>query len=125
MRITCMHCGDSYPDFDVAHVCSSGQYAPKLVDNKLKQIAGAALDKSVPYTWTTLDYEQIHKLLECHGRMIISEHLRIMQQEWYDINNTPVSIEGESPRDVGLRVGRKSQVLALMGKVQKHFGLTE
>lgn len=29
-HITCPHCGDTYPDFDVAHVCSSGQYAPKL-----------------------------------------------------------------------------------------------
>lgn len=26
-HITCLHCGDTYPDFDVAHVCSSGQYA--------------------------------------------------------------------------------------------------
>ena len=29
-QITCPHCGDTYPDFDVAHVCSQGPYAPKL-----------------------------------------------------------------------------------------------
>lgn len=29
-QITCPHCGDTYPDFDVAHVCSKGPYAPKL-----------------------------------------------------------------------------------------------
>jgi hypothetical protein len=29
-QITCPHCGDNYPDFDVAHVCSKGPYAPKL-----------------------------------------------------------------------------------------------
>jgi len=32
-HITCLHCGDTYPDFDVAHVCSKGPYAPKLNDN--------------------------------------------------------------------------------------------
>jgi len=29
-QITCPHCGDTYPDFDVAHVCSKGPLAPKL-----------------------------------------------------------------------------------------------
>ena len=29
-QLTCPHCADTYPDFDVAHVCSKGQYAPKL-----------------------------------------------------------------------------------------------
>jgi hypothetical protein len=29
-QITCPFCGDTYPDFDVAHVCSRGPYAPKL-----------------------------------------------------------------------------------------------
>jgi len=29
-EITCQFCGDKYPNFDVAHMCSSGEYAPKL-----------------------------------------------------------------------------------------------
>lgn len=29
-QITCPHCADTYPDFDVAHVCSRGPYAPRL-----------------------------------------------------------------------------------------------
>jgi len=29
-QITCPHCADTYPDFDVAHVCSQGPYAVKL-----------------------------------------------------------------------------------------------
>lgn len=40
-QITCQHCGDTYPDFDVAHVCSSGQYAPKLklnIDEQVKKL---------------------------------------------------------------------------------------
>ena len=28
--IACPHCGDTYPDFDVAHMCSRGPYAPQL-----------------------------------------------------------------------------------------------
>lgn len=28
--IKCTFCGDEYQDFDVAHVCSSGKYAPKI-----------------------------------------------------------------------------------------------
>ena len=119
--ITCNFCGDTYPEFDVAHVCSSGRYAPKM-QNKLRQIAGASLDKSVPYTWTKLDYDQIHELLECHGRMLVQEHLDLLRREWYTLNNTP-SVEGEAPRDIGLRVGSKSQIIVLMEKIKKHFGV--
>lgn len=35
-HITCLHCGDTYPDFDVAHVCSQGMYAHKL-KNKMNE----------------------------------------------------------------------------------------
>lgn len=26
----CKHCGDEFPDFDVAHVCTNGPYAPNI-----------------------------------------------------------------------------------------------
>ena len=29
-QIICTFCGDSYPDFDIAHSCSNGPYAVKL-----------------------------------------------------------------------------------------------
>ena len=32
-RFVCQHCQTTYPDFDVAHVCSRGPYAPKLKSN--------------------------------------------------------------------------------------------
>ena len=41
--------------------------------NKIKELAGQALDKAVPYTWTTLNYEQIHELLACHAELIVRE----------------------------------------------------
>jgi hypothetical protein len=44
-QITCPHCADTYPDFDVAHVCSKGPYAPKLkprMNERIKQLATQA-----------------------------------------------------------------------------------
>jgi hypothetical protein len=58
------------------------------------------------------------------AELIIQDTIKLLQQEWYDLNNAP-PVEGESARDVGLRVGRKSEVIALMSKVSKHFGVEE
>lgn len=41
---TCNHCGDTFPDFDVAHVCSKGQYAPKLPAPNLRKAAQDVID---------------------------------------------------------------------------------
>jgi hypothetical protein len=44
-QITCPHCGDTYPDFDVAHVCSKGPYAPRLkpkMNERIKELAEQA-----------------------------------------------------------------------------------
>jgi hypothetical protein len=61
--------------------------------------------------------------LAAFAELIVQEHLYIMKTEWYELNNMPVDPEGESPRDVGFRVGRKSEVVSLMDKVRKHFGV--
>lgn len=43
---TCPHCGDSYPSFDVAHVCSKGPhamtFAPLDISSHLGQLTGSA-----------------------------------------------------------------------------------
>jgi hypothetical protein len=41
--IICQHCGDRYPDFDVAHVCSSGPRAPVLASETLDVVADVGL----------------------------------------------------------------------------------
>ena len=44
-QITCPHCGDTYPDFDAAHVCSRGPYAVKLkpkMNERIRQLAEQA-----------------------------------------------------------------------------------
>ena len=41
----CPHCRDTYPDFDAAHVCSRGPYAPKLKlkkNERIKELAEQA-----------------------------------------------------------------------------------
>jgi hypothetical protein len=55
---------------------------------------------------------------------IVRDTIKLLQQEWYDLNNAP-PVGGESARDVGIRVGRKIEVIALMSKVSKHFGVEE
>ena len=40
--IACPHCGDTYPDFDVAHMCSRGPYAPQLkprMNERIRELA--------------------------------------------------------------------------------------
>jgi hypothetical protein len=58
------------------------------------------------------------------ANLLIAESLKVMQQEWYDLNNAP-AVENESPRDIGIRVGKKSEVITLMHKIKEHFGVTE
>ena len=43
------------------------------MNERIKELAGKALDKAVPYTWTQLDYDQIQELLACHAELIVRE----------------------------------------------------
>ena len=48
-QITCPHCADTYPDFDVAHVCSKGPYAPRLKPKMNEQIRELAEQARAQY----------------------------------------------------------------------------
>jgi hypothetical protein len=52
--------------------------------NKITDLAGRALDKAVPYTWTTLNYDQIQELLACHAELIIRECMSELYLNGYD-----------------------------------------
>ena len=43
------------------------------MNEKIKLLAGKALDTAVPGTWTALDYEQVHELLACHAELIVRD----------------------------------------------------
>jgi hypothetical protein len=59
---------------------------------------------------------------EKFAELIVEDTINILKQEWYDLNNT-AKVEGETPRDVGMRVGAKSQTIRLIHKIEKHFGV--
>ena len=65
-QITCPHCGDTYPDFDVAHVCSKGPYAPRLKSkmNERIQELMAEVGMSVDYLTNTKQIVLIEKFAE-------------------------------------------------------------
>ena len=43
------------------------------MNSRIRELADRALDKTVPGTWTALDYEQIQKLQEEFAKLIIKE----------------------------------------------------
>ena len=43
------------------------------MNERIRQLAGQALDRVVPYTWTRLDYDEIQKLQEYFARLIVAE----------------------------------------------------
>ena len=81
-QITCPHCGDTYPDFDVAHVCSKGPYAPKLKPKMNERIRELALQAGyVPLEPRTFadDLEDI--FLKKFAELIVRECVSICKDK--------------------------------------------
>jgi hypothetical protein len=94
----------------------------QVMNERIKELAAQAEIKwqhQEDVIYSTMTLEQLEKFAE----LIVHEHLHIMKTEWYQLNNMSVDPEGESPRDVGMRVGRKTEVITLMNKVEQHFGV--
>jgi len=49
------------------------------MNEQIKLLAGQALDKVVPYTWTKLDYEEIQKLQEYLAKSVVKECIRELE----------------------------------------------
>ena len=45
----------------------------KEMNERIRQLAGQALDRVVPYTWTRLDYDEIQRLQEYFAQLIVQE----------------------------------------------------
>ena len=43
------------------------------MNERIKLLADKALDKAVPYTWTTLSYDEVTKLQEKFAELIVRE----------------------------------------------------
>jgi hypothetical protein len=61
---------------------------------------------------------------EKFAELIIKDIINIHNQEWYGWNNAP-KVENETPRDIGMRVGAKSQTIRLIHLIKKHFGVKD
>lgn len=82
-QITCPHCGDTYPELDVAHVCSRGPYAPKLKSNikneRIRQLAEQATTYIEP-TYSSgegwiFDKEKFAELIVQECAIVIEQNL--------------------------------------------------
>lgn len=89
---------------------------------ELAQQAGMYVDlKGKPWPkW--MSAEECEVAYAKFAELIVRENINLLRQEWYDLNNAPKE-ENETPRDVGLRVGRKAEVVALINKISNHFGV--
>ena len=85
-QITCPHCGDTYPDFDVAHVCSKGPYAPRLKSKmnerieKLKESACPKIDWAARYHVELNNGEKekwMNEWFEKFAELIVGECMRM------------------------------------------------
>ena len=85
---------------------------------------GKALDSEMRRTWNTMTYGELLQFSEKFAELIVKEHIDLLRQEWYRLNNAP-SIAGEGSRDVGIRVGRKSEIISLIENILQHFGVEE
>ena len=78
------------------------------MNEKIKLLAGQALDRVVPYTWTRLDYDEIQKLQEYFAELIVRECVAICQD-----------IDGED--NIDARSGRQDCAV----EIKEHFGVEE
>ena len=103
-QITCPHCTDTYPDFDVAHVCSKGPYAPRLkpkMNERIRELM-AEVGMSVDYLTNTKQIVLIEKFAE----LIVQECLdQLHVSDW------------DEDYDKGIYWSRE--------QIKNHFGVEE
>ncbi len=85
----------------------------------VKSLAEEAMGtrKHVPPVWQFYDTE-----LEQFAELLIKDVVGVMKQEWYALNNIETQ-PSDTPRDIALRVGSKSEIIKLMHIIQKRYGV--
>ena len=87
------------------------------MNERIKQLleqSGAGWDEK--YHWY-VGSETMQKFVD----LIIKEHINLLTREWYDLNNASAPLN-ETARDIGFRVGKKTEVITLTEKIKKYFG---
>ena len=96
-RFVCQHCAGTYPDFDVAHVCSRGPYAPKLKlkkNERIKELLEQVGVKYVTMPGGTV-YEKFAELIVKECGVALSPMLRDMvsRGQAYDLIKQHFGVE--------------------------------
>ena len=76
------------------------------MNEKIRQLAGQALDRVVPYTWTRLDYDEIQRLQEYFAELIVRECIDTVQK-----------------RCIGDHNREDAEVMRCVADLKEHFGV--
>lgn len=61
-------------------------------------------------------------LYEEFAELIIKEHIKVLQQEWYNLNNDKdFDEQTRSNGDIRFRAGQKSEIVVLIEKIKNHW----
>lgn len=93
-----------------------------IITTQTQEISGAWDNDRPPYRYVTTTETKFSP--EKFAELIVREHINLLRQEWYDLNNLP-NVADESTRDIGLRVGKKGEIMVLIAKIKQHFGVEE
>jgi len=88
------------------------------MNERIRQLAGQALDKAVPYTWTRLDYDEIQKLQEYFAELMIQECVGIVE-------DYGLSLVGSDENYLGETLNLSIRVQEAGNKIKEHFGVEE
>ena len=72
------------------------------MNEKIKLLAGQALDKVVPYTWTRLDYDEIQKLQEYFAQLIVKECIEVVESQRAKMSYGPTFVIEDLKRHFGV-----------------------
>lgn len=59
---------------------------------------------------------------EIFAGLIIKQFITLLQQQWYELNDDK-PVENETLRDIGIRVGKKSELIHMIEVTRTYFGV--
>ena len=56
------------------------------------------------------------------AEILINECTRLMQERWYALNDGTDDASDDDKRMIGIRVGKKSELIRMINEINQHFG---
>jgi hypothetical protein len=91
------------------------------MNNHIRQLADRA-KKSVPHGLTPDKWIEVYN--QKFAELIVQENVDLLRKEWYALNNQETP-ENETPRELGIRLGKKTELITMIHKIKEHFGVEE